>query len=193
MFACWSSCFFTHVNEQVPTVAPKTPTRSVWPGDSHPAAHQRLLSPRALAAQTVLRFYGPSVFKRASQHPKTREELFHNFVKIFLPLLQIGYLLSWYKRALILSVDKIGAFPLAQSAYDSARTSLSPPAASSLVPEDASQAELRAALQKQQMEMEGLRAQLEARKLSDKGAVPDLTLNGIAEFLGRDKIPHWMW
>ena len=67
-----------------------------------------------------------------------------------------------------------------------------PPAASSLVPEDASQAELRAALQKQQMELEGLRARLEAQNLSDKSVVPDLTLNGIEEFLGRDKIPQWM-
>ena len=67
-----------------------------------------------------------------------------------------------------------------------------PLAASSLVPEDASQAELRAALQKQQMEQEGLRARREAQKLSDKSVVPDLTLSGIEEFLGRDKIPHWM-
>ena len=67
-----------------------------------------------------------------------------------------------------------------------------PPAASSLVPEDASQAELQAALQKQQMELEGLRARLEAQKLSDKSMVPDLTLSGIEEFLGRDKIPQWM-
>ena len=70
---------------------------------------------------------------------------------------------------------------------------LPPPlAASSLVPEDASQADLKAALQKQQMEPEGLRAQLEAQKLSDKSVVPDLTLSGIEEFLGRDKIPQWM-
>ena len=61
-----------------------------------------------------------------------------------------------------------------------------PPAASSLVPEDASQAE------KQQMELEGLRARLEAQKLSDKSVVPDLTLSGIEEFLGRDRIPQWM-
>ena len=67
-----------------------------------------------------------------------------------------------------------------------------PPAASSLVPEDASQAGLRAALQKQQMELEGRRARLGAQKLSDKSAVPDLTLNGIEEFLGRDKILQWM-
>ena len=67
-----------------------------------------------------------------------------------------------------------------------------PPAASSLVPEDASHAELRAALHKQQMELEGLRARLEAQKLSHKSVVPDLTLSGIEEFLGRDKIPWWM-
>ena len=42
------------------------------------------------------------------------------------------------------------------------------------------------------MELEGLRARLEAQKLSDKSVVPDLTLNGIEEFLGRDKIPQWM-
>ena len=67
-----------------------------------------------------------------------------------------------------------------------------PPAASSLVPEDASQAELRAALQTQQMELEGLRARLEAQKLSNKSVVPDLTLSSIHEFLGRDKIPQWV-
>ena len=67
-----------------------------------------------------------------------------------------------------------------------------PHAASSLVPEDASQADLRAALQKEQMELEGLRAQLEAQQLSDKSMVPDLTLTGIEEFLGTDKIPQWM-
>ena len=55
--------------------------------------------------------------------------------------------------------------------------------ASSLVPEDASRAELRAALQKQQMELEGLRAQPEAQKLTDKSAVPHLKLRGIEEFL----------
>ena len=66
-----------------------------------------------------------------------------------------------------------------------------PPAASSLVPEDASQAEFRAALQKQQMELEGLRPRLEAQKLSDKSVVPELTLNGIEKFLGSDKIPQW--
>ena len=64
------------------------------------------------------------------------------------------------------------------------------PAASCLVPEDASQAELRAALQKQQLE--GLRARLKAQKLSDKSVVPNLTLSGIEEFLGRHKIPQWM-
>ena len=30
------------------------------------------------------------------------------------------------------------------------------------------------------------------KKLSDKSMVPDLTLNGIEEFFGRDKIPQWM-
>ena len=64
-----------------------------------------------------------------------------------------------------------------------------PSAASSLVPEYPCQAELQAALHKQQMEVEGLRARLEAQKLSDKSVVPDLALNGIEEFLGRDKIP----
>ena len=39
----------------------------------------------------------------------------------------------------------------------------------------------------------GLSARLEAQKLSDKSVVPDLTLNGIEEFSGRDKIPQWMW
>ena len=67
-----------------------------------------------------------------------------------------------------------------------------PSASYSLVPEDASHAELRAALYKQQMELEGPRARLEAQKLSDKSVVPDLTLNGIEEFLGRDQIPQWM-
>ena len=42
------------------------------------------------------------------------------------------------------------------------------------------------------MELEGLRARLEAQKLSDKSVVPDLTLNGIEDFLGRDKIPQGM-
>ena len=60
------------------------------------------------------------------------------------------------------------------------------------MPEEASQAELRAEVHKQQMELEGLRARLEAQKLSDKSVVLDLTLNGIEEFLGRDKIPQWM-
>ena len=67
-----------------------------------------------------------------------------------------------------------------------------PFAASSLVPKDASQTELHAALHKQQMALEGLRARLEAQKLSDKSLVLDLTLNGIEEFPGRDKIPQWM-
>ena len=67
-----------------------------------------------------------------------------------------------------------------------------PSAASSLVPEDTSQAELRAAIHQQQMELEGLRAWLEAQKLSDKSVVPNLTLNGIEEFVGRDKIPQRM-
>ena len=40
--------------------------------------------------------------------------------------------------------------------------------------------------------MEGLRARLEAPILSDKSVVPDLTLSGIEEFLGRDIIPQWM-
>ena len=39
-----------------------------------------------------------------------------------------------------------------------------PSAASSLLPGDASQVELRAALHKQQMELEGLRARFEAQK-----------------------------
>ena len=69
---------------------------------------------------------------------------------------------------------------------------LPPPCASSLVPKDASQAEFPAALQKQQMELEVSRARLEAQKLSDKSMVLDLTLNGIKELLGRDKIPQWM-
>ena len=43
------------------------------------------------------------------------------------------------------------------------------------------------------MELEGLRARLEAQRLSDKSVVPDLTLSGIEEFLGRDKNPQWMW
>ena len=42
------------------------------------------------------------------------------------------------------------------------------------------------------METEGFRAGLEAQKLPDKSVVPDLTLNGIEEFMGRDKIPLWM-
>ena len=42
------------------------------------------------------------------------------------------------------------------------------------------------------MELEGLRARLEAQKLSDKSLVPDLTLIGTEEFLGRDKILQWM-
>ena len=67
-----------------------------------------------------------------------------------------------------------------------------PSAPSSLVAEDASQAGLPAALHKQQMEQEGLRARLKAQKLSDKSLVPDLTLHGIEEFLGRDKNPQWM-
>ena len=67
-----------------------------------------------------------------------------------------------------------------------------PSAASSLVPGDASQTELRAALRKQQIEPQGLRARLEAQKLSDKSVVPDLKLNGIEEFPVRDKFPQWM-
>ena len=59
------------------------------------------------------------------------------------------------------------------------------------MPEDASQAELTAAPHKHRMELEGLRARLEAQKLSNKGVVPNLTLNGIEE-LGKDKIPQWM-
>ena len=62
----------------------------------------------------------------------------------------------------------------------------------SFVPEDASHAELRAALHKQLMELEGLRARLEAQKLSDKSVVPDLMLNAIEEFLGKDKILQCM-
>ena len=42
------------------------------------------------------------------------------------------------------------------------------------------------------MELEGLRARLEAQKLSDKSMVPDLTLSGVEEFPGRDKIPQRM-
>ena len=94
--------FFTHDSKQVPTVTLKTPTFSVKPGDSHPLVHQRLLSPLSPRAHSMLRSYVPSVFKKASQYPKTREKLFHNFVKIFLLLLEIGYPLSLYIPALLL-------------------------------------------------------------------------------------------
>ena len=69
---------------------------------------------------------------------------------------------------------------------------LPPPPASSLVPKDANEAEFPAAPQKQQMERGVSRARLEAQKLSNKSMVPDLTLNGIKELLGREKIPRWM-
>ena len=42
------------------------------------------------------------------------------------------------------------------------------------------------------MELEGLRAILEAQKLSDKSVVPDWALNGTQKFPGRDRIPQWM-
>ena len=66
------------------------------------------------------------------------------------------------------------------------------PAPPSAVPDNATAEELKALLDRQRLEMEGLRARLEARKIADQAAVPKLNEATLQEFQGRERLPQWM-
>ena len=58
------------------------------------------------------------------------------------------------------------------------------------MPENASTDELRALLGYQRLEMEGLKAGLEAQKLADRMVVPDMRDAALLEFQGRSRLPQ---
>ena len=66
------------------------------------------------------------------------------------------------------------------------------PAPSSAVPDDATAEELKALLDRQRLEMEGLIARLEAQKIADQAVVPELHEATLQEFQGRERLPQWM-
>ena len=52
--------------------------------------------------------------------------------------------------------------------------------------------ELKALLDRQRLEMEGLRARLEAQKIAEQAVVPELNEATLQEFRGRERPPQWM-
>ena len=66
------------------------------------------------------------------------------------------------------------------------------PAPPSAVPNNATAEELKNLLDRQRLEMEGLRAPLEAQKIADQAVVPELTEATLQEFQGRERLPQWM-
>ena len=68
----------------------------------------------------------------------------------------------------------------------------SAPAAPSNVPDNASPGELKALLDRKRLEIEGLRARLEAHKIADRAVVADLHDTTLLKFQGRSYLPQWM-
>ena len=66
------------------------------------------------------------------------------------------------------------------------------PAPPSAVPNNATAEELKNLLDRQRLEMEGLRARLEAQKIADQAVVPELTEATLQEFQGHERLPQWM-
>ena len=93
---------------------------------------------------------------------------------------------------LIFFFDSMFARSLAKSQSQNEGSGSNAPAPPSAVPDNATAEELKALLDRQRLEMEGLRARLEAQKIAVQAVVRELNEATPQEFQGRERLPHWM-
>ena len=70
------------------------------------------------------------------------------------------------------------------------RSGSNAPAPPLAVPDNATADELKALVDRQRLEIEGLRARLEAQKIVDQAVVPELNEATLQEFQARERLPQ---